>query len=163
MFGGESAIEEQEELGASSDAERGRSAGSRAHSINIVDKHKENILPIRPDSMPFAPSEENIQKLEEWLLKPFANNTFNVDAHQLPGTGNPQHIHIQEDDVPYAVHSTIPTPHHWREDVEKILQRDVKVGILENVPVGDPVEWCSRIVAVKKKDRTPRITKYTLS
>ena len=67
-------------------------------------------------------------------------------------------IHIQEDAVPYAVHSPIPIPHHWRDDVEKIIQRDVKLGILEKVLVGDPVEWCSRMVTVKKRDGTPHIT-----
>ena len=72
--------------------------------------------------------------------------------------GKPQHIHIQEDAVPYAVHSPIPIPHHWKDAVENIIQRDVKLRILEKVPVGDPVEWCTRMVTVKKKDGTPRIT-----
>ena len=58
VIGSASAREEQEELDASSDVEGGQPAGTRA-------QNKENMLPIRPDSMPFAPSEGNIQKLEE--------------------------------------------------------------------------------------------------
>ena len=77
VIGSASAREEQEELDASSDAEGGQPAGTRV-------QNKENMLPIRPDSMPFAPSEENIQKLEEWLLKAFADSTFDVNAYPLP-------------------------------------------------------------------------------
>ena len=32
------------------------------------------------------------------------------------------------------------------------------LGILEKVPVGEPVEWCTKMMVVKKKDCSPRIT-----
>ena len=39
-----------------------------------------------------------------------------------------------------------------------LIDEYVELGILEKVPVGEPVEWCSRMVTVKKKDGSPRIT-----
>ena len=39
-----------------------------------------------------------------------------------------------------------------------MLDRDVELGIIEKVPVGEAVEWCSRMVTVRKKDGSPRIT-----
>lgn len=159
VIGSESAREEQEELDTSQDVDRGQPAGKRAPSINTVNNNMDTSLPVRPKGMPFSPSDENIERLEKWLLEAFSNSTFNVNAYPLPVMlGKPQHIHIQEDAVPYAVHSPIPIPHHWKDAVENIIQRDVKLGILEKVPVGDPVEWCTRMVTVKKKDGTPRIT-----
>ena len=72
--------------------------------------------------------------------------------------GKPQHIHLKDNAIPYAIHSPIPVPCHWRGEVEKLLQMDVDYGILENISVGEPVEWCTRMVTVKKKDGSPRIT-----
>ena len=72
-------------------------------------------------------------------------------------SGVPQHIHINEGSVPVAAHSPIPVPTHWGEVVRKLLDRDIKLNIIEEVLVGEPVEWCSHMVTVKKHDGSPRI------
>ena len=41
-------------------------------------------IPSRPTELPYPPTEENIPKLERWLLVAFSETTFNVDAQQ-PG------------------------------------------------------------------------------
>ena len=116
-------------------------------------------LPDRPSTIPYEATEENIINLENWLLETFSDTIFNTKQNPLPlMSGIPQHIHLADNAVPYAIHSPIPIPHHWREDVRNILQLDVDRHILEKVPVGEPVEWCTRMVTVKKKDGSPRIT-----
>ena len=94
--------------------------------------------------------------LEKWLLEAFADSTFNSNAYPpLVMPGKPQHIHLINNAVPY---SPIPIPHHCKSDIQEALKRDVTLGILEKVPVGDPVEWCAKMVAIKKKGGSPRIT-----
>lgn len=49
--------------------------------------------PPRPDATPFAPLEENVGKLEEWLLRHFSETTFNAAKSPLPVmAGAPHHI-----------------------------------------------------------------------
>ena len=42
--------------------------------------------------------------------------------------------------------------------VKRQLDEDVRKGILEPVPVGEPTEWCARMVVVAKKSGQPRRT-----
>ena len=55
-------------------------------------------------------------------------------------------------------HSPIPIPLHWQDDVKAGLDRDVRLGVLEPVPIGEPVTWCHRMVICAKKNGTPRRT-----
>ena len=52
---------------------------------------------------------------------------------------------------PTAYHSPIPVPIHWQDDVKAELDRDVRLGVLEPVPIGEPVTWCHRMVICAKK------------
>ena len=38
------------------------------------------------------------------------------------------------------------------------LDRDVKLGVIEPVPWGEPTTWCSRMVTVAKENGSPRRT-----
>ena len=49
---------------------------------------------------------------------------------------------------------TIPT--HWATDVKSGLDRDVRLGVIEKVPVNTPVQWCSRMLVTPKTDGSPR-------
>ena len=40
---------------------------------------------------------------------------------------------------PVVHHTPIPVPLHWQEDVKAGLDQDVSLGMLEQVPVGEPV------------------------
>lgn len=102
----------------------------------------------RPEKMPYNDIDENIPLLEKWLLETY-KDVFNTERHPLAVmSGKPQHIHIQENAAPTAIHSPIPIPVHWKEDVKRLIDEYV----------GEPVEWCSIMVTVKKKDGSPRIT-----
>ena len=52
----------------------------------------------------------------------------------------------------------VPIPIHWMKDVKDQLDKDVRLGVLEQVPVGQTVKWCSRMVVCPKKDGKPRRT-----
>ena len=69
-------------------------------------------------------------------------------------------IHVDPNAKPIAVHKPIPIPHHWQEQVKKDLDRDMKLGIIEKVPMGVPNTWQSRMVMVAKKSGKPRRTVY---
>ena len=52
---------------------------------------------------------------------------------------------------PTAYHSPIPVPIHWQDAVKAGLDRDVRLGVLEPISVGEPVTWCHRMVICAKK------------
>ena len=66
-----------------------------------------------------------------------------------------QRLMIDPDATPTAHHSPISVP---QEEVKAGLDRDVRLGVLEPVPVrepvpvGEPVTWCHRMVTCAKKD-----------
>ena len=70
----------------------------------------------------------------------------------------PVHIHLKENATPHAVHVPIPIPLHWKDEVKAQLDKDVESGIIEPVPIGEPVTWCSSMVVAAKKDGRPRRT-----
>lgn len=59
---------------------------------------------------------------------------------------------------PVAHHNPIPVPIYWRDEVKAGLDRDVRLGVIEPVPVGTPVTWCHRMVICPKKSGKPRRT-----
>ena len=60
---------------------------------------------------------------------------------------------IDTDAEPVAYHSPIiPVPLHWQDDVKGGLYRVVRLGVLEPVPVGEPVTLCHRMVICAKKN-----------
>ena len=73
-------------------------------------------------------------------------------------SGPPMKIDVDQNATPDAVHTPIPVPIHWRNDVKAQLDRDVKLGVIEPVPWGEPVTWCSRMITVAKADGSPRRT-----
>ena len=117
-----------------------------------------NLL-VKPSEMPFSPLEENIHRLETWLLQHFSCATFDTNKRPFPVMeGAPHHIHIMPDAKPYAAHVPANVPLHWEAEVKKGLDDDVAFGIICPVPQGEATEWCSRMVVTGKKDGHPRRT-----
>ena len=116
--------------------------------------------PEKPNSLPYEPVKENVEKLEEWLRREFAASAFNVcECEPLPHMqGDPLVISVADGAKPVASHSPIPVPVHWSDDVKRQLDRDVALGVIEKVPIGTDTTWCHRMVTVPKKDGTPRRT-----
>ena len=116
--------------------------------------------PPLPTTLPFPATEENVPKLKKWLLEYYRSSTFNTCEHQsLPSMeGPPLQLNIDANAKPVAVHTPIPVPLHWQEEVKAGLDRDVRLGVLEPVPVGEPVTWCHRMVICRKKSGKLRRT-----
>ena len=49
-------------------------------------------------------------------------------------------------------------PKHWQDQVREGLENDVRMGIIEKVPVNTPTTWLSRMVCVPKQNGEPRRT-----
>ena len=116
--------------------------------------------PTKPTQPPFPATEENRQRLQEWLLDYYKSSTFNICEHQpLPLMDSvPMRLMINPEAEPVAHHNPVPVPLHWQEDVKAGLDHDVSLGVLEPVPVGEPVTWCHRMVVCAKKNGKPRRT-----
>ena len=56
--------------------------------------------------------------------------------------GPPMKLMIDPKAEPVAHHSPIPVPIHWQDEVKAGLDRDVRLGVIEPVPIGEPVTWC---------------------
>ena len=100
------------------------------------------------------------QKLQEYLLDYYSSSTFNTCEHQLLPMmqGPPLRIMVDPDAAPVAHHTPVPVPVRWQEEVKAGLDRDVRLGVIEPVHVGDPVTYCHRMVICAKKNGKPRRT-----
>ncbi|MCG8044423.1 MAG: reverse transcriptase family protein, partial [Candidatus Thiodiazotropha endolucinida] len=116
--------------------------------------------PPLPSDLPFPASDTNRGKLQEYLLDYYKSSTFNTcDHQQLPLMDcPPMKLMVDPNAKPVAHHTPVPVPLHWREDVKAGLDQDVRLGVLEQVPIGDPVTWCHRMVVCAKKTGKPRRT-----
>ena len=117
-------------------------------------------MPPRPRTLPFDPIPENNDRMRNWLLDRYSKSTFNTCPHRpLPCmTGPPIEIHIDESATPKTCHTPAPIPIHWQEEVKNNLLQDVALGVIEEVPYGEPVQWCHRMVVTRKHDGSPRRT-----
>jgi len=116
--------------------------------------------PDRPSQIPYLPIESNVRKLKEWLISKFEASAFNTCKHQLlkKMSGAPMKIYFKEGGKPYAIHTPIPIPVHWKEKIKEGIDQDVKLGIIEEVPQGTPTTWCARMVPQGKKNGGVRRT-----
>ena len=116
-------------------------------------------LPL-PTKLPCPATPENRAKLQGYILNYYKSSTFNTCEHQpLPlMSGPPLKLYIDPTADPVAYHTPIPVPIHWQEKVKADLDRDVRLGVIEPVPVGEPITWCHRMVVCSKKNGEPRRT-----
>ena len=116
--------------------------------------------PPPPTSLPFPATEENREHLEKWLLDYYSSSSFNTCEHQpLPKmSGPPIRLMVDPDAHPVAHHTPIPVPVHWQDDVKAGIDQDVRLGVIEQVPIGTPVTWCHKMVICPKRSGKPRRT-----
>lgn len=116
--------------------------------------------PPLPTSLPYPADEATKHKHKQYLLEYYRSSTFNTCEHQtLPlMDGPPMRFMIDPHATATAHHSPIPVPIHWQDKVKAGLDRDVRLGVIEPVPIGEPVTWCHRMVICAKKNGTPRRT-----
>jgi hypothetical protein len=121
---------------------------------------RRTLPPPIPSKLPYPATEENRGKLEEYLRDLYKARTFNTCEHQpLPlMEGPPMQLMVDPDATPVAHHTPVPVPLHWQDAVKAGLDQDVRLQVIEPVPVGEPVTWCHRMVICAKKNGTPRRT-----
>ena len=138
----------------------GMICGATKDDGGICDCPKRTPVPPRPEEFPIPCTPENNSKMKAWLLDRYKSSTFNRCPHQLLPTmlGPPVEIHIKDDAKPIACHKATPIPLHWQKTVESDLKRDEALGVIERVPIGEPVDWCHRMVVTRKANGSPRRT-----
>ena len=110
-----------------------------------------------PKEIPFPPSEENIDRLQDWLLQHFSGTMFNIERHPLPiMEGKPLHIHLKEDTEPYVCNTPADVAKYCEADVKQQLDKDVDQDVIEKVPQGEPTNWYARMVVAAKPNGKPR-------
>ena len=112
-------------------------------------------------TLPCSPTEENLPILKQYLMDRFSSSSFNICEHQaLPMLQNspPLELHTDPTAKPVAVHRPAVVPVHWKEAVYEGLMRDVRLGVIERVPLNTPVSWQSRMHILAKHDGSPRRT-----
>jgi hypothetical protein len=115
--------------------------------------------PAGPVPLPCAATKENLPKMKQFLLDRFAPSTFNVCEHQplplLKGSP-PLELHVDPTARPIAVHTPAVVPLSWKKPVKAGIDRDIRLGVLEKVPVNTAVRWQSRMVVTAKQNGEPR-------
>ncbi len=134
-----------------SDASEKSAAAYINHAI-VCDLPRLKKPPPKRTTLPFPAFANNIVKRLSsgyWITirQVFFIHVWTTHAHH----GWPKH---DSGGTPHAHISTCPLT----RAVEARLHRDVELGILEPVPIGTPVTWCSGMVIVSKKSGEPRRT-----
>ena len=122
---------------------------------------KRELPPPAPESCPFPPIPENVGRLEIWIRDQYRASTFNTcNCQPLPlmKDSPPLEFFIDPKAKPLACHKAAQVPVHFKERVEAELRRDVRLGVLEEVPPNTPTTWCSRMCIQVKKNGKPRRT-----
>ena len=148
------------ESDSASNATSCNSTTSESCMTAACDCPRRQLPPPPPQAPPYPPTDENAQKIEDWLLKYYSSSTFNVCSHQpLPAMeGPPLRLMVDPAAQPVAHHKPIPVPIHWQKDVKAGLDQDCRLGVIEEVPPNTPVTWCHRMVISPKKSGKPRRT-----
>ena len=57
-------------------------------------------------------------------------------------------LHTDPDVTPTAIYTPSVVPCHWVNDVKAGLDRDVRLGVLERVPVNEAVTWTLSLIHI---------------
>ena len=118
----------------------------------------DRVFPKRPPSIPFQPTQQNVDKLKKFLLDSFKSTTFNTDPPLPTLSGPPMHIHLKPKATPFARHTPNAVPHHLKGKIDQCLQKDITRDIIDPVPLGTPCIWCAPCVWTLKKNGDVRRT-----
>ncbi len=70
--------------------------------------------------------------------------------------GPPLRLNIDPEATPVIAHKAASVPVHWEGKVKEHMDRDVRLGVIEKVPIGTPDTWCQRMMIVGKLNGEPR-------
>ena len=98
-------------------------------------------VPPKPTSLPFDPTEDNREKLQDWLVNYYRSSAFNMCKTQSLTLMDspPMRLMIDPEAQPTVHHTPLSVPTHWIEVVKAGLDQDVALGVVEAVKIGEPV------------------------
>ena len=104
---------------------------------NLHDTLKTNCLklPDRSSTLPYPATEDNIPNLKQFLQQQFATSAFNQGPTFPEMKTPPAYIHLKGDASPYACHTSIPVPHHWKEQAKASLDADIEQKHHHKIPM----------------------------
>lgn len=118
-----------------------------------------SLPPMDTPTLPCDPTAANLPIMKQYILNRYSASAFNCCQKQpLPlMTGSPPlRLHVDPTAKPVAVHSPAQIPLHWQDAVKGGLDRDVRLGVIEVVPVNEPTQWSSRMLVQPKPTGEPR-------
>ena len=104
-------------------------------------------------------TEENSEKLRDWIINYYSPSTFNqCNTQPLPlmKRSPPMSLMIDPKAKPMSNKRCYQVPLHFKERVLKSLETDVKLGVCERVPPNTEDIWCSPMIIAPKKNGEPR-------
>lgn len=131
-----------------------------ANDLHTCDCPKRAPPPPKPSELPFAATNENRHLLENYLLDYYSSSAFNTCTHQplqMMKT-TMMRLMIDDDVQPRVHHKPIPVPLHWQEKVKAAIDADCRMGVLEQVPIGEPVTYCHQMILSSRSNGEPRRT-----
>ena len=129
-------------------------AGSSQQNIN---KSKPKQSATSRPHIPYSFVESSVPVLKKYIIDAFKDTAFSREPPFPAMNHRKGHIHLKADAIPYAVHTPIPVPHHFKETIKAMLDDHVARGIIKRVPIGTPVKWCAQMVITSRKDGRRRI------
>ena len=96
------------------------------------------------------------------LLKREFPDEFSSTLPDTPIKGPPMKINLTGNVVPFKAQTTKATPHHWKEEADRVLNDFLAKGVIEPVPLEEPSDWVSPAFFVPKDDSpSPRLRLVT--
>ena len=115
--------------------------------------------------LPCEPTVQNLPLIKKYILDRYSSSAFNICEHQplpLMKGSEPLKLHVDPSATPTAIKTPAQVPLAWHDAVRAGLERDVRLGVLERVPLNTPDTWCSRMHLTPKPDGSPRrVVDYT--
>ncbi|UYV73839.1 hypothetical protein LAZ67_11001072 [Cordylochernes scorpioides] len=98
----------------------------------------------------FPPTPVRANEIDKQSILTYYARAFD-DTVLKPMQGPPMSIELVKDAVPCKRYRAYNVPFHWRDPVKTQLDIMLAKGIIEQVPVGEAIDWCHPMVVVPKK------------
>ena len=109
--------------------------------------------------LPCKPTKENLPKLKKYILERYSSSAFNCcEMQALPLMKDSPPLFVDKLAKPVSIFTPSKVPVHWSASVKAGLDRDERLGVIERVPVNEPVSWTSRMVITAKANGDHRRT-----